>query len=303
MKERNPLVSIICDVFNHEQYIKDCLEGLVCQKTTFDYIILIHDDASTDDSQVIIKEYIQKYPNLFLPIFQKENQYSKGISIWKIFQLTRAKTKYVAFCEGDDYWTDQYKLQKQVDFLEEHPNYSAVFGNIIVRDERLSPVIETPSDLHKHLFSIKDVLSGTVFPFASICVRDIVIEKCLNSEIKANGDMLMSYYATSIGIVYMLDDYMSVYRKTGKGVCTSKTLKEQLIGELSEWHSFHEQLHFPYPLTLVEHQSQKIFQFCIKSNPKNLPIKRIIKEIRLCYLPIYITYILIYGIKHVKHLL
>lgn len=121
-----PLVSIVCEVYNHGKYLRDCLEGFVRQQTSFPIEILVHDDASTDDSAEIIREYAAKYPDLFRPLLQQENQYSKGLSIWKTYQFPRARGKYLALCEGDDYWTDPHKLQKQVDFLEAHPDYGLV---------------------------------------------------------------------------------------------------------------------------------------------------------------------------------
>ena len=112
MNKENPLVSIVCESYNHEPYLRKCLDGFVMQKTNFSFEILIHDDASTDKSADIIREYISKYPQLdWKPIFQIENQYSKGISIWTEIQFPRAQGKYIALCEGDDYWTDPYKLQ------------------------------------------------------------------------------------------------------------------------------------------------------------------------------------------------
>ena len=115
-----PLVSIDCITYNHKQYIRDAIEGFLMQITNFPVEILIHDDASTDGTVEIIREYEKQYPWLIKPVYQTENQYSKHnsfISISKI-QYGRALGKYIAFCEGDDYWTDHYKLQKQVDFLE-----------------------------------------------------------------------------------------------------------------------------------------------------------------------------------------
>lgn len=122
--KEQPLVSVCCLVYNHAPFLRECFEGFVMQKTNFPMEILVHDDASTDGSQEIIKEYTAKYPNLFKPIYQTENQYSKGRSISVTYQYPRAKGKYIALCEGDDYWTDSYKLQKQVDFLETHLDYS-----------------------------------------------------------------------------------------------------------------------------------------------------------------------------------
>lgn len=117
------IVSICCLIYNHAPYLRECFEGFVMQKTNFPIEILVHDDASTDGSQEIIKEYTAKYPTLFKPIYQKENQYSKGIGVSVTYQFPRAKGKYIALCEGDDYWTDPYKLQKQVDFLEVNLDY------------------------------------------------------------------------------------------------------------------------------------------------------------------------------------
>ncbi len=114
-------VSVICNTYNHGAYIKDALQGFVMQKTTFPFEVLIHDDASTDNTADIIREYEAKYPEIIKPIYQTENQYSKGVIISAAFQHPRAKGRYIALCEGDDYWTDPYKLQKQFDALEKHP--------------------------------------------------------------------------------------------------------------------------------------------------------------------------------------
>ena len=114
-------VSIFCNTYNHGAFIRDALEGFVSQKTNFSFEVLVHDDASTDNTADIIREYEEKYPDIIKPIYQTENQYSKGIKITREFQYPRVKGKYVAYCEGDDYWIDPLKLQKQFDALEKHP--------------------------------------------------------------------------------------------------------------------------------------------------------------------------------------
>lgn len=121
--DNNIIVSVSCITYNHAKYIRQCLDGILMQKADFQYEILIHDDASTDGTDDIIREYAQKYPTIIKPIFEKENQYSKGVPISATFNYPRAEGKYIALCEGDDYWTDPYKLQKQVDFMESHPDY------------------------------------------------------------------------------------------------------------------------------------------------------------------------------------
>ena len=114
-----PIVSICCITFNHARYIRACLDGFIMQKTNFSFEVLINDDCSTDGTIDILKEYSERYPNIIKPIFHDENQYSKGIRrILATFVYPKVKGKYVALCEGDDYWTDPLKLQKEVDFLE-----------------------------------------------------------------------------------------------------------------------------------------------------------------------------------------
>lgn len=118
-----PLVSISCITYNHAPYIRQCLEGFVMQKTNFAYEVLIHDDASTDGTADIIREYENKYPDIIKPIYETENQWSKGRVGSIVFNIPRANGKYIALCEGDDYWIDPNKLQKQVDYLETNTNH------------------------------------------------------------------------------------------------------------------------------------------------------------------------------------
>jgi glycosyltransferase involved in cell wall biosynthesis len=126
MTQSTVLVAIHCLVYNHEPYLRDCLEGFVMQQTSFPFVAIVHDDASTDGSTAIIREYEEKYPDIIKPIYETENQWRKPDgSLGRIMNAAIDATgaKYVAMCEGDDYWTDPLKLQKQVDFLESHPDY------------------------------------------------------------------------------------------------------------------------------------------------------------------------------------
>lgn len=120
-----PLVSVCCVAYNHERYIRDAMEGFLMQETSFAFEILVHDDASTDRTADIIRAYQADYPDVVKPVFQTENQYTKGKRPGLI-NFQRAKGKYVALCEGDDFWIDPFKLQKQVDFLEANPGYGVV---------------------------------------------------------------------------------------------------------------------------------------------------------------------------------
>lgn len=127
-------VSVYMLVYNHEKYLRDALESVVNQQTDFAFELLVHDDASTDNSPQILREYAEKYPHIVKPIYQTENQYSKQIKILQTHVLPRMTGEYVAICEGDDYWTDPKKLQMQVDFLDAHPEYSACVHNTTLED-------------------------------------------------------------------------------------------------------------------------------------------------------------------------
>ena len=128
-----PLVSICCITYNHAQFIRKCLDGFLMQQTDFLVEILIHDDCSTDGTTEIIREYEAKYPNLIFPLYEKENQYQQGKAAEiDFYNYRRARGKYIAYCEGDDYWTDPLKLQKQVDFMEANPEYSVCFHDCTV---------------------------------------------------------------------------------------------------------------------------------------------------------------------------
>lgn len=119
--DRPIMVSVICITYNHGPYIQDALEGFVNQKTNFAYEVVVHDDASTDDTAQIIRRYQEKYPDLIHPIYQTENQYSRNMNFIEELLIPRARGQYLALCEGDDYWTDPGKLQKQFDAMQAHP--------------------------------------------------------------------------------------------------------------------------------------------------------------------------------------
>lgn len=131
--ERPLMVTIKCTVYNHEPFLRQCLDGFVMQKTNFRFEAVVHDDASTDNSADIIREYAEKYPDIIKPVIEKENVYSKDIVVFRRIMNDLCKGKYVALCEGDDFWNDPYKLQKQVDYMEAHPDCSLCFSaaNII----------------------------------------------------------------------------------------------------------------------------------------------------------------------------
>lgn len=130
-----PLVSVCCITYNHAPFIRRSIEGMLMQQTTFPIEILIHDDCSTDGTTEIVKEYAAKYPDLIFPLYEEVNQYQNGkAGEIDFYNYKRACGKYIAYCEGDDYWTDPLKLQKQVEFMEAHEEYSICFHEVSVYD-------------------------------------------------------------------------------------------------------------------------------------------------------------------------
>lgn len=117
-------VCIHCMTYNHENYLADALEGFVMQKTTFPFVAVVIDDFSTDGTADVLRKYEAKYPDIIKAVYLKENYYSQRKSKEPFLKPYDSQSKYIAMCEGDDYWTDPLKLQKQVDFLESHPDYS-----------------------------------------------------------------------------------------------------------------------------------------------------------------------------------
>ena len=128
-------VSVLCLAYNHEKYIRRCLESILSQKTQFDFEIIINDDASSDKTAEIIKEYEDRYPKKFKTIYQKENKYSKGEAIIEKYMLPKASGKYIAFCECDDWWLDNEKLQRQYDYMESNQQCSMCGHNTLIESK------------------------------------------------------------------------------------------------------------------------------------------------------------------------
>jgi glycosyltransferase involved in cell wall biosynthesis len=150
-----PLLSVLTVTYNHGNYIRQCLEGIVMQKTTFPIEVIVGEDCSTDNTRNIVQEFEQRYPGIIKPVYQEKNV-GAGRNLFE-FCYPKLQGKYIAICEGDDYWTDPYKLQKQVDFLERNSNYVLCFHsrNIINHHDEL--VYEQPPKDAITLFRPKDI--------------------------------------------------------------------------------------------------------------------------------------------------
>ena len=225
-----PKVIIRCLVYNHEPYLRDCLEGFVMQKTNFPFKAVVHDDCSTDGSAAIIREYAEKYPHIIEPIYETENQYSKRDgSLRRVMDAaTLGRSPYFAYCEGDDYWIDPLKLQKQVDYMDAHPECSMVCSNAVVKtSEGIMAVTEKLSLQWFHykesgLISTRDILRNSGYTCTLMLRSDIYNgypEKCKNC---VWADYALKLYASIKGEVYNFADEMAVYRYQSVGSFTSR---------------------------------------------------------------------------------
>lgn len=219
MKDGNVLVTIRCLAYNHEAYIHQCLEGFVMQKTNFRFEAIVHDDASTDSTAVIIREYANKYPDIIKPIFETENQYSKHDGSLRRIMNTHIRGKYVAICEGDDYWTDPLKLQKQVDFMESHSDYSLCFHatNCIYAHSNFSYIIIKKERAD---FSIEDLIlgGGGFMATNSMFYKAEFVKEAPSWMLEAPvGDLPLMLLLGTKGKVRYIDEIMSVYRVSSGG--------------------------------------------------------------------------------------
>jgi len=233
MKDIEPLVSICCITYNHESYIRETIEGFLMQKTKFPIEVLIHDDASTDKTADIIREYENKYPDIIKPIYQFDNKYSKGISVSETYNFPRARGKYIAMCEGDDYWTDPSKLQKQVDFLEVNSDCSLCFHasksirNNNPNDYTLHRPKEIPLD---YKFEMKHaILGGGGFMATNSMLfhRKYIQDRPAWMEKTPVGDLPLMLLLASKGKIGYIDEVMSVYRVMSSSTSWSASMQDR----------------------------------------------------------------------------
>ncbi len=292
--KEKPLVSIFCLTYNHAPYIRQCLDGFLMQKTTFAYEVIINDDASTDGTTEIIREYEEKYPDIIKPIYHEENLYSKGErGFWQKYCFPKSKGKYIALCEGDDYWTDPYKLQKQVDFLEGHLEYSMSHTSIryfYEREKRFydSRDIEINSLIIKRGISREYILSNYRIQTLTVVMRKDLYEKAKESDaflFKSGylkmGDTQLWYTLFSFGKIHFLPEVTGVYRKNDGSVTCSrgcdKIFRFALSScELRMYLCHRDHLDKDYYRQVIRNYSQALIKYqCFNSRFKPLyPINR-----------------------------
>jgi len=217
------MVSVICNTYNHEKYIERAMKGFISQQTDFIFEVLVHDDASTDGTAKIIKKYEKKYPQIIKPIYQKENQYSIDINNIHRIQFPRVRGKYVAFCEGDDFWTDHQKLSKQVHALELHPELDLCVhsANKFQCNQKIGRIAPKSRNC---IISVEEMIQGGGGYVAtnSLMFRSRLLEN-IPPFLEINPiDYAYQIYASSRGGALYLNEDMSVYNYMNYGSWTER---------------------------------------------------------------------------------
>ena len=242
-----PIISIICNTYNQEKYIAQALDSFLMQKVSVPFEVLVHDDASTDGTADVIRKYAEKYPDIIKPIIQTENQYSREGLITYRFQIPRAQGKYLAFCEGDDYWIDSNKLQKQYDYMEANSECSAcchaydmvdVAGKLI--EHRNDWTNDTDIPLPKFLDNQLEIPQ-----LATFFVRKEILKGFSGIYLGARAnDMVLRIFCAANGNIHYFDKNMSAYRRFVEGSWTMRIGQdiEKMAKGISAYIPFLEQL-------------------------------------------------------------
>lgn len=217
------MVTIQCITYNHEPYIRQCLEGFVMQKTNFRFEAIVHDDASTDGTADIVKEYAEKYPDIIKPIFETENQYSKHDGSLERIMDAHTHGKYVAFCEGDDYWTDPLKLQMQINFMEQNNDYVLCFTDVQnyiekkscygLKQKKIYGKANTKIEGGGKKAFLSILLKKCNIQTLSVVVRkDVLIKKEPDSLNFMMGDIPLWLHCSLVGKLKYFEECTGVYR-------------------------------------------------------------------------------------------
>jgi len=264
-------LSVCITAYNHGKFIKQTLEGVVNQKIDFPIEIIVHDDASTDNTRVIIEEYSKSYPEI-KTIYQEENQYSKGRKPLAAIVIPQCRGEYIAICEGDDYWTDPYKLQKQVDFLDANPDYVICYHNAAIVDENDNFISDSKlRDELKRDFSADELIKGVMILTLTMCFRNVIKEFPEEIRKVKNVDKFLTSILGNYGKGRYLSEIKdAVYRRHSTSVWSSlDTLSQEYYnGDTRAWLSrFYNRIgksnyggHFQ--IDAVNHFKRVLYQIC-----------------------------------------
>lgn len=214
------LVDIIMPVYNHANYLTQAIEGVVNQKTLFKFRLLIGDDCSKDNSREVILKYAEQYPDIIHPVLHGQNKGSTGNAQHLIALVT---SRYMGICEGDDYWTDDHKLQKQIDFLEANPDFTVCFTRAGVVNEINEEWPYAFVPLKKDVFTFADIVQENVIPTATVIYRNVFPKPFPDFIYRMlAGDWILHMMALSKGNAKFIDEQTAVYRRHSGGLTNTE---------------------------------------------------------------------------------
>jgi glycosyltransferase involved in cell wall biosynthesis len=232
-------ISVIITSYNHERYIKQSMDSILDQKGNFNLEIILGDDCSTDNTYKILREYSEMYPN---NIKMMPNQGNLGVTKNLKRCLEACTGDFIAICEGDDYWTDEYKLQKQMDYLEKNKTYSMCFSALIIYIEAENRFIlhAGQNTLKKDFITTEDLIEVNYIGNFSCCMYRFDTIKKLPPELFNiyTVDWMFNMACGEIGKIGFMKDPMSIYRLHSNGAWSGKPAKEQMEMLLQSIHTY-----------------------------------------------------------------
>lgn len=232
-----PLVAIHCFTYNQEEYLRKALNSFLAQKVNFSFVIIVHDDASIDNTAKILKEYAEIYPNLIFPIYEEENQFSRGnLILSKIMDEACLATgaKYIAWCEGDDYWIDPLKLQKQVDLLEKNSQATACYGafkTVDNNDKEISiPFYEECMNQGKSGDQFEELVKTNYILTCTFMAKKEIIDSKIYQQRPNLIDYGLFLAAAYQGPLIYINEPLSAYRINPAGMMHTQQRKVSKLG-------------------------------------------------------------------------
>ena len=222
------MVTVLCRTYNKIEFVRQSLEGVAMQKTNFRFQAIVYDDASTDGTAEVVKEFADKYPEIFKPVFRKENLFTKKDGSWERANNADLPGKYLCFCDDDDYWTDAYKLQKQVDYLEQHPDCGMVYTQVRIlnqENQQFSEGWSAQTDFENLLIYANPILNFTA------CMRTdyylAYFEEMGRRNHWETEDLPVWIYISRISKIKFLEDITGTYRVLPLSWSHSKDINKQ----------------------------------------------------------------------------
>lgn len=235
-----PLVSICTTTYNHIRYLESAIESFLMQECDFSYEILIHDDCSTDGTAELVQKLAAAHPDVIFPLYEEANQYSRNVPINETFNFPRARGKYIALCEGDDFWLCKDKLQRQIAALETHPECTFSFTDAVIHDENGLQPDRPFLPYYEHerpylpvadgVMTLAEVAMLSFIPTASFVFRTDTLRSlppAFTDKMCQHGDLKMKLFLTAAGSAYYVAQQSCVYRENVAGSAFQVWKKEK----------------------------------------------------------------------------